>query len=826
MAALDRSYSTPLASITSAVRDNKAILENELVPESVNKDIDLTRWNKLYPYALVMAEPMKDDWEFLNSAQMGDAAAIKDMMSEKSFYTAKARFVLPIPPEQLTIQTPYAIQVSKTLGGVVEEHNADPFKIIAFTGTTGVNPLRANSRTASNDSLFGGIVDAAAATASAAKSVVNFGAPSISNQADETLQGTGYAQFRLLEIFLQSYVRAKKEGNKNLRLLFIPYKDQTAYIVTPMQFTMRREAGRALKYRYDIQLKAWKEIPSRRVITGGGLSELTSGGGFAAFLAAAVATLDAVRKTIAGVVSIVKNVRAAVNRLLDIVRQIALAIKEAIGAIVSIIDLPGQIIKDCKQAFRESAQMVKQAYDDAGDSFRQAKKDLSLKRSKKPQSTSTNYKKNRKDNEDVGALDKYFDDPTSLEAINFLSLADISKLTLPTALSARIQAEKNRVANFTNEDYSKMRSEVRSIAAQLSDGVGASSSYYDTTYQNVHATVTRIPTQGDWDALFAVNDTLKVLNRLSQEKSPFPTTMEYVAGFASKSGVAFQVPTSKYPVPFPYDYTLEEVARQYLGNPDRWVEIAALNGLRAPYVDEVGFTLPLLGNGKLSEVLVGSHTNLTIGQAIWLQSNAVNREKRHILNIEVVGPNNVILTLDGLANLDKFLVTNSPYIQAFLPDTVNSHQVIYIPSDKPAANNETLKSIPGVDAFDSLLEVGGIDMLLTSDNDLAITQDGDCRLAYGMANLVQRARVVLSTPRGALIRHPNFGLPVKAGMSVADLDINELKVAVSDIFTSDPSFDGTTSVSILQNAGTLQIGLGLAVTGQDHPIAVNFQVKR
>jgi hypothetical protein len=829
MATLDQSYATPLAAITQASRDNARLPnllgQRKILPDSVDTTIDYKRWNKLYPYALVVARKAKNDLslyvDLLKSVGSGGTVTYKDALQLNDFYRSEASFVLPIPPEQLTIQTPYAIQVSKTLRGVVEEHNADPFKVIAFTGTTGTNPLRHISRTVSSANLLGGIVDAARGVSN----TLGFSSTIQSPTDTDILEATGYGQFKLLEVFLQSYVRMKAAGDKDLRLIFVSYKDQRAYVVTPMQFTLRREAGRALKYRYDLQFKGWKEMPSRKILSGGGLSSALGGVSWlGAALGKCVQILDTVRKTIAGVVSIVKNIRAAVNRLLDIVREVSLAIKEAINAVISIIDLPAQLIRDIRSAFIQSWAQIKGAWDDLGDSFRQAKADLDV--TKEGNLFGTTKGLGQLIKPQGRFVDKYFEDPSSLEAQTFLSICDISTLSLPPAIQAKIQAEKDRVAAFTNEDYARMRDEVRTISAQIADTIGASNATYDVTYQNIYTSVVRTPTQGDWDAVFAINDVLRVMNALSQKPSTLPTTMEYVAGMASKSGIAFQVPVSKYAVPFPYDYTLEEVARQYLGNPDRWLEIATLNGLREPYVDEVGFTLPLLGNGKLSEVTVSNSTNLVINQPIWIQSNAVNREKRHILNITNVGPGNTVLTLDGPGDLAKYLAVDNPYIQAFLPDTVNSHQVLYIPSDKPSSANEELASIPGVDAFDSLIEVGGVDMLLTSDNDLAITEDGDCRVAYGMQNLIQRARIALATPQGSLIRHPTFGLPIKVGMSVADLDIQELKAAVGDIFASDPDFQGVTTVSVQQNAATLQIGLGLAVTGQKYPLSLAFQVKR
>lgn len=787
--------------IVSATTINKDLLKTlPQLTKSTDTEIDFLRWNKLYPYALIIAE----------------AAFVQGLGgTPDNLYTEVARFVLPIPPEQLSIQTPYAIQVTKTLGGVVEEHNADPFKLIAMSGTTGVNPLRAMATTQRSANIFGGIVQAAQNTASAALSV--FGRTDAQQGVTDQDRATGYGQFRLLELFLKSYTRAKKEGNKDLRLLFVPFKEQIAYVVTPVMFNMRREAGRALKYRYDLQLRAWGEFPARQLSAGLAITSFSPTlDFFSAALGKFSQTLDNVRKTIANAKTVVREARAAVNRLLNVIREVSLAIREAMGAIKALILLPYQIIADCKAAFKESWELIKADWNDLKSTFSRVINDLnSLAGKSKTQRNSTPC-----------LVDDYFKNPTTAEAQAFFGVCDISKLNLPPALKNRIDSEVARVSSYTNEDYARMRDEVRIIGAELSDALGASSAQYDATYQNVHPTVTRTLGQGDWDVLFAVNDVLGVLNALGQTKNPAPTTMDYVAGFASKAGVAFKIPVSKFAVPFPYDTTLEQLAAKYLKNPDRWIEIATLNGLREPYVDEIGFTLMLLNNGKLSEITVNSATNLAIGQPIWIQSVAAPREKRHIVNIVTVGPGQVVLTLDGAGDLAKYRIADNSFIQAFLPDTVNSHQLIYIPSDEVAPDTKELASIPGVDAFDDLLEVGGVDLMLTSDNDLAITPDGDCKIAYGLQNLIQRARVALGTPRGSLLRHPSFGLPIQVGMSAADLDIQELKNAVSDIFTSDPSFNGVTSVAVQLAGGTLNINLGLEVSGHNSPLSLNFQVRR
>ena len=373
-----------------------------------------------------------------------------------------------------------------------------------------------------------------------------------------------------------------------------------------------------------------------------------------------------------------------------------------------------------------------------------------------------------------------------------------------------------------------MRDLTKASMIRIADTMGASNAAFDATYQNAHASIARIPNLEDYNLLYAINDLLNALNQLSRQPLAQTNTpaLDYVAGLASKTNIVFQKPLSKQAIPFPYDSTLEHLARQYLKDPDRWTEIAIMNGLREPYVDEVGFDRPLLANGNLSEIVISDASNLRINQPIWIQSNIVPREKRHIINIKKLSPQNIVLTLDGPGNLDRYKSIDKAYLHAFLPDTVNSQQLIFIPSDKNVADNSELTKIPGIDVFDNLLEVGGVDLLLTNDNDLAITQDGDCRLAYGMSAIVQRAKIALATPQGTLFRHPNFGLPLQIGQSIADLDMGGLRTACQNVFANDSAFNGLSSVKISQKGPVVSIGIGLFVTGQDTPISLSIDIKK
>jgi hypothetical protein len=124
------------------------------------------------------------------------------------------------------------------------------------------------------------------------------------------------------------------------------------------------------------------------------------------------------------------------------------------------------------------------------------------------------------------------------------------------------------------------------------------------------------------------------------------------------------------------------------------------------------------------------------------------------------------------------------------------------------------------------LNVGGVDLLLTSTGDLAITPDGDCRLAIGLQNIVQTARTRLAVTQGQLNRHPSFGLPIKTGQSVADLNAKALLKAVKNLFNDDPTFTGVQSASVLVNGPVASIAIAVGVRGQSQIIPLTFDLKK
>lgn len=812
-----------------------------------NSAVDVrVRWNQQFPYQFMVVKI--------------------ETTTDKPTYTPvhSWKFTLPISPNQMSIQMPFASEVSATLGGVIEENNGAPFRMISISGTTGVLPSKGTTSvtgwTAVNTSglvvggniagdIFGGVLAGAQATARAGQDTVRglskndtqFGfvsntITSAEIQKDDLGKTTGFYQFLLLQRFFENYAEFKKTiYGKDTVLAFCNWKDtvDSVYLCTPQVFNVQRAADSPYEYNYNISLKAWRRV---RLETNPNVAALE----FAQpirrrpdKIAVALAGLINARRVLQSARNTLLAVRGDIDRVFNFLREGVLFLKDLAGVTQTLLELPEGITKQISQ--ESSAVYASLGQDQTNEqasknqqSFRSLSGQLNTSRGKASNgSRNDTWRKLTRSHPASGVLSK----PSASQAIT-LGRIPVRNLDISRSTNTRIQDEINRVRNFARLDFEKKRDEIAEVLKSFADSVGAGNATFDRTYGRKPAPAVRqAPTEQDMSVIMALNESVMHFNQLAAtsngEVATRVSTIDYVAGLARSRGIAFTAPISKFAVPFPYGSTLEVMAERYLGSKDRWHELATLNGLREPYIDEVGFRMPMTTNGDQNAVVVESSVNLHVGQPVWLMSKNIHKEKRRITNIEVYSPTQSVIQVDGLPDMGRFLVLDEAVLEAFLPDTVNSQQIIYIPSQDPSGldDNKT-KAIPGVDEFDPMIAVGGIDWLLTDDNDLVITPDGDNRLAVGLTNIIQRARIIINTKRGSLLGHPNFGLPVSAGQSIAEMSASEMLKLTQQAFAEDNSFTGVRGASINIKGPTALIALSLEVAGVSQLVPVGFRVQR
>jgi len=397
----------------------------------------------------------------------------------------------------------------------------------------------------------------------------------------------------------------------------------------------------------------------------------------------------------------------------------------------------------------------------------------------------------------------------------------------PQSINA-ISQQRKTVRQLKQIDFEKFRDQVLAFSNEYAAACGASSAAYALIYGYPAPTTTHTPSEDDFSVLQALNQCVLELNRMALEpdiNNQTQDALEFMQAIAAQSNVPFTVPVSKFAIPFPYGSTLEMLAARYLGDANRWVEIAALNDLRSPYVDETGFEMPLVSNGVSNYVIVSNASLLYEGQTVYVSSNATARTVRTIESITPNTPTTWKISLNGDADLQRFTTAAQANLRAFLPGTVNSTKLVFIPSQIPTQLNDFVgKPNPAIAEANNFILVGGADLLLTSGNDIVITPTGDQLLAVGLQNIIQRARIAFSTPQGSLVEHPQYGIPLQPGTSVADLDKQQLILATRNLFSDDPTFIGVSAASVSVNGPAATLSCQIDVAGAQNSLPLSFQL--
>jgi len=782
-----------------------------------------SNWNKLFPYQLLIMKRTDGKWA----------------PDDKT----RGRFTLPISPQSLSIDMPFAFQVEATQGGIIEQSNGSPFRDIVLQGNTGVLPLRsataAPTKFSALSGIFAGTVSAVSTLTKSANQLAgttpnNVNPDSEFESGGDMHEGTGYFQFLLLKRYLEWYSNAKKgPAGANLALGFAVWKENEIYLVTPSKFSVNRSGQSALTYNYTLAMRAWKRIVQSPG-EAGTVPPVAFPGRDANTYAKVLNGIENARKVLENGRNVLQAVRSDANSLVfGNIRRVTLAAKDVIGTAFSVADFPASMASDFQKGILESQTLLDSLGPDVTAKTAELIKHFeSLKQETQKNKTGSGDTETNK-----SALSNQKGSSPALRAVanpedyyDFWSRIKIDTLNLRGDTIRRVDAERAAVNNFRREDYETIRNDIASVLADFEAAVGVGDPTYNAIYGSSNRKLVRSePSDGDWDIIFNLGEIIRQMDALaassSVNKQQNDTATDFIAGFAQRSGIAFTKPTSKFLVPFPYGYTLEQLSAKYLGSPDRWIEIASLNGLKSPYVDEVGFTQDFVTNGNGNKFSVIDAGRYYVGQPIWLSCLGVKREKRHISKIDVLSSTLAIITVDGLADLSKFTLAQEAFVQAFIPETVNSLQYIYIPSSEVTETDWLTKSIPGVDQFDPMYRIGGVDLLIDANGDLVITKDGTTRLAVGLTNLIQRVRIGVATPQGSLARHPNFGFGILSGTSTADISAKDVLQAAKSFIANESGFKSVTYAAVQKSGNGMIISMAVEVAGINKTVPISVQLK-
>ena len=778
-------------------------------------DTDITKWNTSCPYQLLVVQVQKNN----------------NTLSYTPYLDWQ--YTLPLPPESFSISTPFAIQTTVTLGGIVEEHNAAPIRQISFRGTTGFLPLRQSG------------ADKSGTGPQAYKSGTGPQAYNVYQQADFNINGpnanliktSGFNQIVLLRDFLESYVAKKKINDdeaKSLRLAVAIWKEDQIFLVTPIGFNVVKDSSSPFEYKYSLDFKAWKRVKLNAVDnTPVSPTPIRNSPNL---LARAINTVTAARQAVEQIGALKQAVLGDIDYVLTPFHDTVLLCKDTVGATLSLSDVPlsikQQLSVDVSNIKYSSPQLWNtlssgQTSDPSSIAFRFALQDTTsiqdTPTSNSRYVTNTGLNSTRATATTAAGIKPK---KVALKDIPFELATQIplSALNLSQDVKKDVQSDLTRVRNLRRIDFENYANTTRSTADKIAFLVGAGDPTYADVYGINVTPIKTTSTQSDWDTLNALENTITILQQFAAtadgEPAQPPTTLEMFGGLAVASGIAWQQPVSKFAIPFPYSATLENLASRYLGDPNRYMEIVALNGLRAPYIDETGYQIPLLVNGKGQTVVINYNSDLFVGKAVWLSSNTANRVQ---YSIESIVTQNNISTIKMNADVTPYMVNDGAVLESFLTGTICSRNLIWIPSDVEPLDPDSVvtKDIPGVNVTDPMVSIGGVDLLLGADNDLALV-DAEIRYAIGLANIVQWVKIVLAIQQGELVQHKSIGLPLSIGLSLADFSAQDVLNAIRKQLTQDSMFSSIDKISVVQNGPGVNISINAVVAGTSQPLPLNY----
>lgn len=815
--------------------------------------IDADRWNQLYPYRLVVVDTFNNN-KIVNGPSPADVKVTYNNQGTPTltFDTPHLywEFSLPITPQQLNIVDQYAINTSATLRGVLEEHNGIKFKMISASGTMGVWTYResvTNPPQSPNvlQSIFGGTIAATQGLITQAQNTINTFTTNSPNSKPITVQpqnstagagSTGYYQALLMQQFLEQYAEAKKApANAGWRLVFDIPKQNTSYVVTPMQYTWQQSVSKPMEIMYQLQFKAWRRINLQNTPTAADQTayQITPG-----ILQKILNTITEARLTMSSAIGVIGAVTSDVNQVFSVISQTALFVKDALGVVTAASDLPASITQDFNSAiqqyvFTNSSSIGAAVTTTAGAVGVAAIVAAANQRNGLSQTAASNGQvgngvANAQQTSNAATI---FNNPNA--NIDLLDQVPNNLLVLNTAQQNKLN---NILANttLTVQQLKNNAASVLALANQLEDYFGAGTLAYSQLFNLSPPKVTSQPMSINQflilDTLYELIQSINILTATTQvTDNNIESSLEYVAGLATTSNIPFDIPTSKIIVPVPANSTIEAISALYLGDPNRWLEIVTLNELSYPYIDYSGFQQQLVTNAIGRQAVVNSNSDLYLGQIITFMGNMQVQQSREITKITPLPNGNYLLTVDGEPNLDNFTTTNGSFIQYYTPGTVNAMQKIYIPSDLPVAQTQGQVNVILPETVqlsgDPLAQISGVDWLINpSTGDLVIDQYGNFQLAYGMQNLIQWLYILFSTTLNSFLLEPGFGLGVSPGTSIADLNVQELYKQINQQITGDPRFSAVTSLQIQATPPTLKISVGVQVAGNTGVFPISFSL--
>lgn len=457
-----------------------------------------------------------------------------------------AEFQLPLAPTKINQTEHFAVSIKPTQGGTVVSHSGNKYKTLNVSGTTGIAPFRG----------AGGV--------ESTTGMAIF-------QPAELKYKSGYEVFLQLRNYFRAYYEYKKnvKDSQNLRLVFKNYKDGEFLIVELLDFQMDRQAPRSFLYDYSLSFRVLGIF--RAATDKETESKLAQ---FEKNLKRATQLIDNARGIFLRSQDILRQIESTYDAsILEPLRKANLAIKAFQGIGPTAADMGNRAIRKTITAAAALGILNKMS---------DLKSAASISASSNPVLENLSL-------------------PSDLSASSKLSPADavinlneglflLNPEDFPQTTQDELAQEQADAETLPRNFYEDALSELQRVKANAEDFFGMGSDTYDQLFDRtatISADPAKVITDEEFDMLDAFNQAIQAIQSVLSSDTLFKSSFDdriqtVLTSFDNQ--VTLQALPAVMQITMPTNTDLEKLAQLYLNDSNRWVEIAELNDLRAPYV--------------------------------------------------------------------------------------------------------------------------------------------------------------------------------------------------------------------------------------------------
>jgi hypothetical protein len=228
-----------------------------------------------------------------------------------------------------------------------------------------------------------------------------------------------------------------------------------------------------------------------------------------------------------------------------------------------------------------------------------------------------------------------------------------------------------------------------------------------------------------------------------------------------------------------------------------------------------------LGEGEDGEIVFGLSPNSNF-----------NISKPNSVKTATIDGNDTIQTIAAreLGDPDRFkeiVILNNlkpPYISDTPgPNVLSPGSAIKIPqSDALGQSTGTLENIIyQITKYLNQAERNlGVDLRLTVDNDLAVSNTGDLDMLAGVDNMAQAILLKLGLDTGSLQRHPEIGAGLKIGIKTVASNLNEIRDKINTSLSNDGRVESIPYLQLRQEGGTTYIDMVVRLKNLNQPVPI------